>query len=62
MLGERKKPCDKLDAVAQLKPGSCQRGHVQRLADMASRVRPVGVLVKETARRKKQHGGTSQQR
>jgi hypothetical protein len=62
MFGERRKPRDKLDAVAQVKAGRRQCRHVQRLADMASRVRSVGVLVKVTARHKEQQYGTSQQR
>jgi hypothetical protein len=62
MRGERRKPCDKLDVAAQVKAGRRQCRHVQRLADMASRVWPVGMLVKVTARHEEQQHGTSQQR
>jgi hypothetical protein len=62
MFGERRKSCDKLDAVAQVQAGRRQCRHVQRLADMASRVRSVGVLVEVTAGHKEQQHGASQQR
>jgi hypothetical protein len=35
----------------QVQRRSCQRGHVQRLADVASRLRPARVVVEDRAAR-----------
>lgn len=63
VLRERKMPGDELRRADQVKRGRRQRRHVQRLANMASRVRTLGMFVQEAAaRREIQKRGASQQR
>jgi hypothetical protein len=46
---QRTIPANDLGRAAEVQPGRSQRRHMQRLADMASRIRPTGMLVKERA-------------
>ncbi len=63
VLRQRGIPGDDLRRADEVEPGSCQRGQVQRLANVASRIGPVRVLVEErTARGKKEQRGTGQHR
>lgn len=63
VLRYRRKPGNDLGSVAEVQPGRCQRRHVQRLADMASVIGPLCVLMEErSARRKINQCNASQQR
>src|SRR5713226_2988210 len=63
VLRQRRIPSDHLRRADQVQPGSRQRRHVQRLANMAGVLRPIRMLVEErTARRKIEQRGASQQR
>ncbi len=63
MVRQRRKPGDNLKRVGKIQPGSRQRRHVQRLADMAGRIGPIRMLVEErTARGKIDQRRTSYQR
>ena len=63
MLRQRRKPRDHLRRADEIQPGSRQRRHVQRLADMAGRIGPIRMLVEErTARGKIDQRRTSYQR
>jgi len=46
---ERRVPRHLLDFGNQVQAGSGQGGHVQRLANVASRLRPTGVVVEKRA-------------
>jgi hypothetical protein len=46
---EGRMPCDLLRFRNQVQAGSGQGGHVQRLANVASRLRPTGVVVEKRA-------------
>ena len=63
VLRQRRIPGDDLRRADEVQPGGRQRGHVQRLADMAGVLRPIRMLVEErTARRKEQQGSAGHQR
>src|SRR5216684_4254839 len=63
VLRQRRKPRDHLRRADEIQPGSRQRRHVQRLADMASVLRSIRMLVEERAARDKiEQCGASQQR
>ena len=63
VLRYRRKPGNDLGSAAEVQPGRCQRRHVQRLADMASVIGPLRVLMEErSARRKIAQCNASQQR
>ena len=47
VLRERRIPGNDLRRADEIEPCSCQRGHVQRLADMAGIVGALGVSVGE---------------
>lgn len=49
VLRERGVPCNLLRLGDQIERGSSQRGHVQRLANVAGRLVPVGVAVERRA-------------
>ncbi|PYM05564.1 MAG: hypothetical protein DMF15_15490 [Verrucomicrobia bacterium] len=53
VLGQRRIPGDDLKRAVKAYPGSRQGRHVQRLANMARRVWPIRMLVKEAAARRK---------
>jgi hypothetical protein len=54
-------PGHSLENRAQVQPGCSERGHMQRLTDMAGGVRAMAMLVKKrTASREKEQGGTRQ--
>jgi len=55
MLGRRRMPGDKFRRPAQFQPSSSQRWHVKGLADMASSVRAIRVLVENRAARGEIH-------
>jgi hypothetical protein len=60
---QRRKPSDDLRVAAEVYPGRSQHRHMQRLADMASRIRPIRMLVKERAAcREIEQRNASQQR
>jgi len=53
-------PGDDLSRAGEIKPGGCQRRHVQRLADMASIVGALGVPMRQRrAKREVQQRATS---
>ena len=63
VLRQRRIPDNDLRRAGEVQPGSFQRGHVQRLTDMAGGVGPIRMLVEERAARGKiQQRGASQQR
>jgi hypothetical protein len=63
MLRERERPDDNLRCTDQVQRGCRQRGHVQRLANMACGVRTLTMFMQETAaRREIQQRGASQKR
>src|SRR5260370_15691468 len=63
VLRQRTIPGYDLRLADEVQPGSRQRGHVQRLADMAGVLRPIRMMVEEpTARDKIEQRGASQQR
>ena len=49
MLRERRISCDQLRSDNQVKRSGSQHGHVQRLANVASRLRPMGMLVEQAS-------------
>ena len=51
VLRQRRKPGDNLKRAGKIQPGSRQRRHVQRLADMAGRIGPIRMLVEKGAAR-----------
>jgi hypothetical protein len=62
VLRQRRIPGDDLRPADEVQPGSRQRRHVQRLANMACRVWSIVVLVKDrSARSKIKQRGASQQ-
>jgi hypothetical protein len=50
---EGRMPCDLLRLRNQVEAGSGQGGHVQRLANVASRLRPIRMVVEKRAARGK---------
>jgi hypothetical protein len=50
---ERRVPRHLLDFGNQVQAGGCQRGHMQRLANVASRLRPIRMVVEKRAARGK---------
>jgi hypothetical protein len=63
VLRQRRKPRNHLRCADEIQPGSRQRRHVQRLADMASVLGSIRMLVEERAARDKiEQCGASQQR
>jgi hypothetical protein len=63
VLWQRGVPGDDLRCADEVQPGSRQRVQVQRLANVASRIGPVGMLVEErAARRKKEQRGACENR
>ena len=63
MLWERRIPGDDLRRADEIQPRGRQQRHVQRLADMAGGIRPIRMLVEQSAARgKKEQRGASQQR
>jgi hypothetical protein len=62
VLRQRRIPANDPWGAAEVQPGRRQRRHVQRLADMASGIGPIGVLVEErSARSEIQQCSASQQ-
>jgi hypothetical protein len=60
---ERRMPRHLLRFRNQVQARSCQSGHVQRLANVASRLRPIGVVMeKRTARGKVEQRHATQNR
>src|SRR5215469_1370174 len=60
VLWQRGIPGHRLEDRTEAQPGRCERGHVQRLAEVAGGVRAVAMLVKKrSACREKQQGGAS---
>ena len=63
VLRHRRKPGNDLRSAAEVQSGHFQRRHVQRLADMASVIGPLCVLMEErSARRKIQQRNAGHQR
>src|SRR5712664_3083682 len=63
VLRQRRIPGNDLRRADKVKPGSRQRRHVQRLADVAGGIGPIRMFVEErAARRKIEQRGASQQR
>jgi hypothetical protein len=63
VMRQRRIPGYDLRRANKIQPGSRQRRHVQRLADMASSIGPIRMLVeKRSARSKIEQRGASQQR
>src|SRR5260370_16667207 len=63
VLRQRRIPGNDLRRADKVKPGSRQRRHVQRLADVAGGIGPILMFVEERApRRKIEQRGASQQR
>ena len=62
-LRQRRIPGDDLRCAGEIKPGGCQRWHVQCLADVAGGIRPIRMLVEErAARRKKEQSSAGKHR
>src|SRR5882762_3357217 len=47
VLRQRRIPGDDLRRAGEVQPGSRQRGHMQRLADMAGGIGPIRMMVEE---------------
>ena len=47
MPGQNGVPGNLLSVRNQVQAGSCEGGHVQRLANVASRLRPIGMVVEK---------------
>ena len=63
VLRQRGIPGDDLRRAGEIKPGGCQRWHVQCLADVAGGIRPIRMLVEErAARRKKEQSSAGKHR
>src|SRR5260370_21145829 len=63
VLRQRRIPSNDLRGAGEIKPGSCQRRHVQRLTDMAGSIGPICMLVEQgAAGRKKEQRGASKHR
>jgi hypothetical protein len=53
MPGQHRVPGNLLSVRNQVQAGGCQGGHVQRLANVASRLRPIRMVVEKRAARGK---------